>query len=157
MSETGVEEKINHLRFLQSQLLSVAPNNKKKYFHFKTLNNFIYHINEIKNPTDLDWIYHSLIDHINAVMEFSNDIDVTIGYRLYEEYIIKIAGYYSKNLRFSMYAGSPLTFLYMLLAGLLWYFLNIYYGIGIALILYIINLNYFFRKKREFRLYGIFY
>jgi hypothetical protein len=60
---------------------------KWKYFHYKSLNNFILQLDNEMLSEDKDQLYQKLINFFDAIGEDVSELDGQVGIELFEKYI----------------------------------------------------------------------
>lgn len=129
----------------------------KKYLHLKSVHNFIIHLSDIKNAEDETWVYNSLRTYLKDCSDLTFELDRTKSDHVYVQYLDKIGNYYSRHLNFSMIASNRMLQVFSLLIVLMAYFFT---GIWIALILllfFIYRRHFIYNKKKQNKVYGLFY
>jgi len=114
-------------------LVNRYPKNKLKYIHYRTVQNFIFHLDNVSDNFQRDKITKSLTEYIELIDQssvISNAIDAK---ELFQQYLEPIGNIYQQQLNFHisikpatlLFLGIPLfLFLYLLKAstGYYWAF-----------------------------------
>ena len=79
-----------HLQKLMNELNASIGVNEKKYFHVKTIENLIFHFEEIKTENDKNWVYETLAEYFKKCFENVPSIDRDTSKNLFFEYLDKI-------------------------------------------------------------------
>ncbi len=128
-----------------------------RYFHLKSVNNFIYHLDEVQPKQDQLWIYYSLKDYLEDAAKGNKYISRNLGAQLFHTYLEKIAAYYSSRHGFSLVISPVYTTMFYFILFLACYFI---FNIWISLIpigIYIVQMIRVTKKYRTRRVYGLFY
>lgn len=155
--ETNIKNRKQNLETLLNQLTSLIGPNVKRYFHINTIENLIFHFDEIKTENDKIWIYQSLVDYFTMCSEYAPYIDRDKSKSLFYEHLDKITDYYHNNLGFSVLINRTVVYLFYIVILLLSYsYLNLYVAIAITLLLVLQTVRTF-NKYRIRRVYGLFW
>ena len=152
-----LEEKIQNLSEKYQQLNSLATPELRKYFRLKTLSNLIYHLENIKNTRDQEWVYEGILNYMDEFLKAVNDMDREISVKLYTTYLRTITNHYNKYLGFEYYSTQVIVILYIVFITVLSFFMNIIILIGIALVTASFIFHYYYKKYKSKKLYGFFY
>ena len=156
-NENALEQKqiLQQRRLTLESLLSKETRN---YFHFNTLDNFIYHFERISNSDDRQWVYHTLNNFFDEASGLIDQIDVDSSNTIYEEYLSKIASYYDSYLGFTMHTYLWVVVpMYLIALLILGYFLNFYLVLLLLSALFIYHMTYLYNKHKQKKLFGTFY
>jgi len=146
-----------HLKALMKELDASIVVNEKRYFHVKTIENLIFHFEEIKTENDKNWVYETLVEYFKMCSEYVPSIDRETSKNLFNEYLDKITDYYHNNLGFVILMNRAIVYLvYFLILSLCYYFFNFYVVIVVAS-LFIYQIIRAFKKYREKQVYGLFW
>jgi hypothetical protein len=147
----------SHLQTLTSELNASIGVNEKKYFHVKTIENLIFHFEKINTENDKKWVYETLVEYFRRCSDYVPSIDRNTSKSLFFEYLDKVTDYYHNNLGFSVLMNRVIVyFVYFLILGVCYYFLNFYVVIAIAAV-FIFQIIQAFKKYRAKQVYGIFW
>jgi hypothetical protein len=147
-----LEEKYN-------QLINSIDKNKKRYFHLRTVKNFILHFFEIKNDNVKSWIFKNLNEYLLESKSCLESIDGIRSRELYVKYLDKVADYYRENLQFTLYI-SFLTSTLIAIAVLLVVkviFFSWLYSIVFTAFCYLAFYIYLFYKQNIHKTFGLFH
>jgi hypothetical protein len=96
-------------------------NSALKFIHFKSVRNFIMHINDIKNQNIKDTIANLLENYFFEVKREDDLISEELSQYLFFEYITKIAKYYEIQVGFRRVIRKSTVMLAMVIDGLLYF------------------------------------
>lgn len=128
-----------------------------KYLHHKSVANFIFHFDNIKNGTDKEWIYTTLLNYLLICKGLNEELDRKMSNKLYYECLEKVAQYYRYHLNFIMIVNSVS---YIIIFLIVLFFVTIIFNFIISLFTiplffcFFLHLN---NKVKQHRTYGIFY
>ena len=127
----------------------------KKYYHFRSIGNFIYFFDELGNNQVKEKVYFTIIEYLDLVKD-EPIYDINECITVYEEYIKPIGSLYENAFGF-MPAISLWVVIFWVacLYGILYLFsasMNFYIIIGIIPSGYYL---YFLKKKSERKVYGL--
>ena len=146
-----------HLQLLMNELTTSIGANEKRYFHAKTIENLIFHFEEIKTENDKKWVYETLVEYLKKCSEYVPSMDRETSKNLFFEYLDNITDYYHNNLGFSVLMNRVIVYLvYVLILSLCYYFFNFYVVIAVASI-FIFQIIRAFKKYREKQVYGLYW
>ena len=127
------DQRKTYLQVLINELSNSVGYNDKKYFHIQTIENIIYHFENIKSENDKDWVYKILVTYFEKCSKIKTSIDRNISKNIFDEYIDKITDYYYSNLGFVMLINRPLIyFVYFVCLVLCYVFFKFYVVIIVA-------------------------
>jgi hypothetical protein len=130
---------------------------ESKYFHLHTLENLIYHFDDIKTEADKVWAYMSLSKYFEACQEYIEHIDKKKGAELFHNHLFNVAMFYREKLSFALLIDTfYLVSIYFALFLVL-YFTTFFWLSLIPVVLFLIHYLYNFRKYQQRRLYGLFF
>jgi hypothetical protein len=140
------------------QLQSLVDVNDRGFFHLRTLDNFIYHFNEISSESDRIWIYKTLDAFIDECYNYINCVNSKTSKSLYEENLKKTIQYYRKYLGFTTLISLQLIiFLFCLLIIFLGLLTNFYISVVSSMTILVIYLYFAYRKYKEKRVFGLYF
>jgi hypothetical protein len=141
----------------QNEVFSMHSAWDIKYLHYNTVNNFIFHFNDINNNTDKEWIYVNLSEYLSICKTMNEGIDRHASSQLYDQYLDKIASYYRSNLGFIMIVSKTLyIIIYLVVFVLLAVLFNFLVGFLVVPLL-IFHFDYIGKKSKRKEAYGVFY
>ena len=152
------DERKAHLQILFTELNNlVGYMNNRKYYNLNTVGNLIFHFNEIKNETDKNWVYETLVGYMKRCSEHVPSINSKISNQLWNDYIDKIAVYYVDNLNFTQLLNRTFVYvIYLIVLCICYIFLNLYV-VFIVAFLFIMQIIRIYDKYRKRRVFGIFW
>jgi hypothetical protein len=152
-----MDDRQAELTEIKNEVIELHTEWNRKYFHLKTVDNFIFHLDKIKNEADKAWIYTTLKNYLLCCKQIDEELDREQSNQLYTKFIDKIGQYYRHNLKFRMIGNKVvyvIIFLVLILiAGLVFNFL-------VSLIIippFVHFLIYVSNKQKQKKVYGIFY
>jgi hypothetical protein len=74
-------------------------NGKLKYYHYRSVNNFIFHLNNIKNETDKEKIYLLINEYLDIIKNEPNP-DRNVAINFFENYVRPVGKYYEDDFNF---------------------------------------------------------
>jgi|SRR4030095_1807936 len=155
--QKNFDHRKGHLQVLLNELNTSIGVNEKKYFHVKTIENLIFHFEEIKTENDKNWVYETLVEYFRKCSENVPSIDRDTSKNLFNEYLDKITDYYHNNLGFVVLMNRVIIYLvYFLILSICYYFFNFYVVIAVAS-LFIFQIIRAFKKFKEKQVYGLFW
>jgi hypothetical protein len=111
-------------------LENLVQKEKRMYFHLNSLNNFIYHFNEITNFEDREWVFKRIINYIDEALRLTHLINLDSSKTIYKTYLEKIAKYYENYLGFTMHVYLwIITIMYLIVFAIIAYFTTVYIGL----------------------------
>ena len=118
-----MEDRRDSLVTQMIQLNNSVEEHKRKYFHLKTIENLIFHFDDIRSESDKKWVYETLDEYFQKCSNLSTSIDRRISKKLFFEFLDKVTDYYHSNLGFSILINRTVVyFIYVLLLILCHYF-----------------------------------
>ena len=132
-------------------VVNYYPRNKLRYIHYKTVQNFIFHLDNFSDNFQKDKIAKSLIEYIDLIDQSAIVGNATEARELFQTYLEPIVNVYEKQLNFHLtikpttvlFFAIPLfLFSYMLKASIVYYF-----GL-LALIIPLIARHFYYESKR---------
>lgn len=127
-----------HLETLQSKLeviKSIIPKDEWKYFHIESVENFIFHLDSIKNDRTKKRIENEINSYLGLVEEeLANKKSLTDIYKdLYSKKLYSIVTFYEDELKFIKRPYYPLAILFFIILFIvLFKIFNIYAAIIIV-------------------------
>ena len=122
-----MEDRRDSLVTQMIQLNNSVEEHKRKYFHLKTIENLIFHFDDIRSESDKKWVYETLDEYFQKCSNLSTSIDRRISKKLFFEFLDKVTDYYHSNLGFSILINRTVVyFIYVLLLILCHYFFAFY-------------------------------
>ena len=139
-------------------VMNYYPKNKRKYIHWKSLRNFIYHLDTFPNERQKNKIQNTLLEYLQLINERSVIEDSKDSLKYFKEYLQPIGQLYEDNLKFHIIAKTSTIVFWSSLALIVFYFLNVPYSLSIGLLsvdfLLFVRHYYYARQKR---CYSVFY
>lgn len=139
------------------KLMEILDEKQKRRIHYKSLRNFIIHLNELESIGYKYNIERKIDEYLELVEQNINDIDKTFIVHLFADYIVPTGEVYKKigfkeitQLRYSIFYTLPID----CVVGIL--LLKFPYPILTVLLL----INHFFRQRKYYKanmVYGMFY
>ena len=130
---------------------------KRRYFHVHTIENLIFHFDEIRTENDKKWVYETLLSYLTVCVEIAPSIDRRIGEEIFYGHIDKLTDYYFSNVGFSLVLNRELVYsIYISVIILCYFIFNFYIVIGMTLLFSFMTLRTF-KKYKEKRVYGLFW
>jgi hypothetical protein len=152
-----IDQRKVHLQSLMNGLNSSIVDSEKRYFHINSVENLIFHFEDIKSENDKEWVYAGLLEYLKECAENSTSIDRTASKYLFYEYIDKIADYYQNHLGFVTFLNRAVIYLFYFLVLAVCYFLFHYYIlIGVAAFIFFQIARTFIKYKGK-QVYGLFW
>lgn len=152
-----MEDRRDSLVTQMIQLNNSVEEHKRKYFHLKTIENLIFHFDDIRSESDKKWVYETLDEYFQKCSNLSTSIDRRISKKLFFEFLDKVTDYYHSNLGFSILINRTVVyFIYVLLLILCHYFFAFYVLLSVAG-LFAFQIFISFRKFKQKKVYGLFY
>jgi len=154
MSDEEVKEGILSLDSLISERM-------KKYIHYKSMKNFVLHIEEIKNPRHRSHIMQLLSQYLEETKENDYNYDVSTTGDLARKYLFVMGDYYRRDANFVQALKIEHVFLYGIMIDSLLYFAGILSKFAylplttIGFLTYYLFVSIF--KEKKGRVYGVFY
>lgn len=157
-----MEEKNNlHIEELKETVkivFSKIPIQQWRFFHIKSLENFVYYLPKIKSRTEKEEIIQAINNYLSVIDNgFEEQIDMSLGKELFEMYLYPVARKY--EWRQGFIPISPirgLIFLVPLILFFLWliYLANEYafYILGGMLLLYILRMIIKIKQRKAYGL-----
>jgi hypothetical protein len=146
-----------HLQVMLNELNGSIGHREKKYFHVNTIENLIFHFQDIKTENDKNWVYETLQEYLKKCFELMASIDRNISRNLFKNYIDKLTNYYRNNLGFIVLLNRSIVYLvYLTILSTCYFVFNIYVVVTIAF-LFIIQTLRVFKKYREKKVYSLFW
>nr|WP_294988334.1 hypothetical protein [uncultured Sediminibacterium sp.] len=138
-------------------LMRLIQPDKWKYFHYRSLNNFILQLDNEMLSNDRDYLNQKLIDFFDVIGENVSELDGQVGIEIFEKYINPI-GKKLKKYGFKSITPIKYLFLYSVMIDSL-FFLAFYpfpYPISTAIVLlyYTIRMKWIYNSNK---VYGTFY
>jgi hypothetical protein len=128
-----------------------------KYFHLKTVENFIFHFDGFKDRTKKRQIYATLTDYFDSIFAIDS-IDARLSKELFDRYLFKIARLYDMYLKFIPYPKIDMVVLVLLgLFGCLYFISAPVYAYFMTLSVFVVGSIFIRRKKKSKKVYGYFY
>lgn len=150
-------ERKSKLLETKNQVSNLQSGWNLKYLHFRSVDNFIFHFDQINNEADKQWIFDTLINYFIVCKEIDEVVDREMGNQLYSEFLDKIANYYRYKLNFIMAINKVGYFIFFLIIFFLAGFLFSFLIASFIIPMYILFLIYIDRKQKQKKVYGVFY
>jgi len=155
MNEASLENKKVHLQTLLDELSNSITATDRRYFHLQTIENLIFHFDEIKTENDKNWVYNGLVIYFNKCAELVPSIDRETSRNMYYDYIDNITDYYYKNLGFSLLTNRSIVYLiYFIVLVLCFIFFN-YYVVLFAASFFVFRIIVLFKKYKDRKVYSL--
>ena len=103
-----MEDRRDSLVTQMIQLNNSVEEHKRKYFHLKTIENLIFHFDDIRSESDKKWVYETLDEYFQKCSNLSTSIDRQISKKLFFEFLDKVTDYYHSNV--SLRPTTPFKF-----------------------------------------------
>lgn len=130
---------------------------KEKYFHLKSVDNFIFHFDGFKDKGKKRQIYATLTDYFDSIFTIDT-VDARLSKELFDHYLFKIARLYDMYLKFIPYPKSDMMVVALLgLFGFLYLISASVYAYIVILGVFVAGSIFIRRKKRLKKVYGYFY
>jgi hypothetical protein len=139
------------------EIMEMLTAEEKKYVSYKSLYNFIIHLDEIGDDIELNYCTQLIDEYLNDIKKDTNEIDRTTAYVYFNTYISPLANFYEKigfvrmhPLKYYMLCTIPIDIIFGLL------FLKFPYPILTVLFL----IKYWVERskhKDESRYFSLFY
>jgi hypothetical protein len=129
---------------------------QRKFYYLRTIENMIFHFDEIKNENDKNWIYEMLIEYLDKSFELMPQMSIKNSKHLYETYLDKVINYYhDHHLKFSMIVFSNFLLLfYLIILAVCSYFFQLWVPLLLGTLFLIQPLNSI-KKYRNKRFYEV--
>lgn len=157
-----MEEKNNlHIEELKETMrivFSKIPKQQWRFFHKKSLENFVYYLPKIKGRTEKEEIIQAINNYLSVIdTDFQEQIDMSLGKELFETYLYPVARNYEWRQGFIPISSiRGLIFLVPLILFFLWliYLVNEYafYILGGTLLLYIFRMIVKIKQRKAYGL-----
>ena len=140
---------------------SMLSQRMKKYIHYRSMRNFVFHYDEIDNEKVKNRISNLLTEYIAEVNQNDFDFEAESGYFLAKKYLSPLSDYYKEYLGFTGVMKIKNVFLWGILADSLLYLARYFYNfrylpyVTISLFLYYLFVSFF--KEPKGKVYGMFY
>src|SRR6266436_6151964 len=109
--EKKFDTRKGHLQVMVNELNASIGYREKKYFHLNTIENLIFHFEEIKTENDKNWIYETLEEYLKKCLALIPSIDRNISKDLFYDNINKLTTYYHDNLCFIILMNRSIVYL----------------------------------------------
>jgi hypothetical protein len=149
----------NNLEIIQTKLQSlksIIPKDEWKYFHIESVENFIFHLDNIESDRTRKRIENEINFFLVLVeKELAGQKSLTAIYKdLYSKKLHSIATFYQDELRFIKKPYYPLTILgFIILFAVLFKFVNIFFAIIItilSIVFYLLRTSSKIRAKKYY-------
>lgn len=127
----------------------------RRYFHLQTIENLIFHFDEIKTENDKNWVYNGLVIYFNKCAELAPSIDRETSMNMYYDYIDNITDYYYKNLGFSLLTNRSIVYLIYFIVLLLCLIFFNYYVVLLAASFFVFRIIVLFKKYKDRKVYSL--
>lgn len=128
-----------------------------KYFHLTTVENLIFHLKNIPNTIDRDWIYSTLMLYLNECISIAPNIDRETSNEIFDRHLDKITNYYSKNIGFILITNRILFWTFYMILFLASYFIFNFWVSLIPVFISIFRSFMIYKKWKDKKVYSIFY
>jgi hypothetical protein len=139
----------------------MLPSKTRKYIHYRSMRNFVWHFNEIRSERDRDKVLNLLAEYVQSVQDNDYIFDRHSSPELATRYLYPLVDYYRVNSRFMEIMKLQFVLIIGVLVDSILYFTNILSALHyipvttVFLLLYYAYLLIF--KIPEGRVYGLFY
>lgn len=140
----------------QNKILAYLNKNNRRYFHPNTVNNLIFHFNEINIEADKEWILKNLREYFSECEHLCNNLSRSSGHELYMKYLYKITDYYHNNLKFVQSDRALFVLFYLGLFIALYFIFGFLISI-IAIAIFIFRFVVLFKKYKQKRVFSLYY
>jgi hypothetical protein len=147
----------DELQSLSDHLFANTDTRQVRYFHLKSINNFIHHFGEIHSRDDQIWVYNSLKSYFGEATKNGEDLDRNMSSKLFDRHLQKIADFYDGNLGFSFVLHPSYTTTIYFIIFLLLFFSFGYWTSLIAIVVYAFQMFRVAKKYRTRKVYSLFY
>jgi hypothetical protein len=145
------------LEHARHNLIEDSADDIKRYFHWQTIDNLIYHFDHITIEDDKRSVHASIMSFISECILVRDIIDRKLSVRLWNKHLDKVTDYYSSNLGFHLVANQLVSFAFYLLLFLAGtYFFNLFIGL-VPVAVFLIQSFLISRWRRERKAYCLFY
>lgn len=142
---------------IKNEVMELQMGLNRRYLHLRSVDNFIFHFDEIENEADKEWIYTTLTNYLLFCKQIDEDIDTKMGNQLYYEFLDKVAQYYRYHLKFRMVVNKVsygIMFLVLLLTIVLVFNFLVSLIVVPVFVHFLIYIN---NKRKQKKVYGVFY
>lgn len=121
-----------------------------KYFHLKTIENFVIHFDELNYSVRED-VYKLIIEYLNVIKDINIKNVKNDSIELYRNYVYPIAIDYYSKIGFVPYAKNTtlFTIFFLGLVVMLLFELSVIWHIGFVLIFMIHHIRLFIKKNKN--------
>lgn len=139
----------------RDELFRLVEDKEKRFFHPKSVENFIYHFRAIDSFEDRVRIFNILMEYMATCKRHVQKMDQRKSRSLYSSYIYKVGIYYHNNLEFVNFDLGVHLFKFSLLIGLLAWLFGFKGVIAFFFVLATRTFYYWkkYKKKRTFSLF----
>jgi hypothetical protein len=134
---------------------------QRRYIHFRSMNNFVFHFHQLPNDVLKDKVLTILNGYVTEVESNNFEFSSRESYTLTTKYMNKLSEIYSEYLKFRSLLGLRFVILISLLGDAFLYlllkkYITFYFPlVSLSLVTYYLYTKLFFEKKKL--VYGIFY
>ena len=96
------------------EILKEIPKQNIRFYHMRSIRNFIFHFNEIKSPNDKLYVFNYIDGYLDFVIE-NGIYDIHECRDLFIKYIYPVGKFYMRNLKFSGFIKWYVIVLYILI------------------------------------------
>jgi hypothetical protein len=155
--EKKFDHRQGHLQAMVNELnFSIGPR-EKKYFHINTIENLIFHFEEIKTESDKNWIYETFQEYLRKCKEIVPSIDRNISKNLFYDNIEKLTNYYRNNLGFVVLINRSIVYFVYFVVLLVCYLFFNFYVVVIVASFFVFQTIRVFKKYNEKKVYSLFW
>ena len=130
------------------------PLNKKKYYHYRSIDNFLFYLDQIENKDEKEKIFSILYEYLEILK--TTIIDRGESITLFNKYIRPVGKFYEKSFHFMPVFGVLAAGFWILLFSLIQYMFKLtplfYLFTVLPILLYYL---YCLRKTLDKKVYGL--
>mgnify|MGYP003597653070 CR=1 FL=1 len=131
-------------------LKSLYPQRHYNYIHGKSIENFIYHFDNLPSQAK-PRVHQALLNYFEHI----NSVDITdssLAQEAFKDYLDSVANSYSKFLSFRIYVKPRLLIFLISVLVIVFYLLSLpltYYAVLLVLAIAFFSRQYYFRRQRK--------
>jgi hypothetical protein len=141
----------------KENLMQQVAIEEHRYFHFGTIDNLLYHFDEVKTIADKRWVYSCLDNYFSDITTYINSIDRETSRSLHQQYLDKVTDYYNSNLGFIIMINRELFAGFYFVLFLIGYFAFNFWVSLIPVIIFAIRSFMIYKKWKDKRVYSLYY
>jgi hypothetical protein len=140
----------------RDELHEQLTKSNERYIHPRTIDNLLFHIDDIDKTDEKDWVLCQLNVYFETCQRNLPAIDRTFSLQLYYEILYPLLDYYHRNLQFVKFDLSLFVPFYVIGFSVAFFIFGIKGLIAVSIIL-IFRAAYFYRKYKEKKVFSLFY